>query len=69
MECQLFQLFDQQRFQQNPRLAAVIGDVERRYAGVISDDDLEMVSAAGQEHRREQAPGAFPFGPAGENRP
>ena len=47
MERKLFQAFDRQRFQQNARLADIIGDVESRYARVISDDDLEMVSAAG----------------------
>ena len=47
MERKLFQAFDRQRFQQNTRLAGIIGDVESRYARALSDDDLEMVSAAG----------------------
>ena len=47
MECKLFQAVDRQRFQQNARLASIIGDVESRYARALSDDDLEMVSAAG----------------------
>jgi hypothetical protein len=47
MERKLFQAFDRQRFQQNARLAGIIGDVESRYAYALSDDDLEMVSAAG----------------------
>ena len=47
MERKLFQAFDRQRFQQNGRLASIIGDVESRYARALSDDDLEMVSAAG----------------------
>ena len=47
MECKLFQAFDRQRFQQNARLAGIISDVENRYARVLTDDDLEMVSAAG----------------------
>ena len=47
MERKLFQAFDRQRFQQNARLASIIGDVESRYARAPSDDDLEMVSAAG----------------------
>ena len=47
MERKLFQAFDRQRFQQNARLASIIGDVENRYARALSDDDLEMVSAAG----------------------
>ena len=47
MERKLFQAFDRQRFQQNARLASIIGDVESRYARALSDDDLEKVSAAG----------------------
>ena len=47
MERKLFQAFDRQRFQQNTRLASIIGDVESRYARALTDDDLEMVSAAG----------------------
>lgn len=47
MERKLFQAFDRQRFQQNARLASIISDVESRYARALTDDDLEMVSAAG----------------------
>ena len=47
MERKLYQAFDRQKFQQNKRLAGIIDDVERRYAHVLSDDDLELVSAAG----------------------
>ena len=47
MERKLFQAFDRQRFQQNARLASIIGDVESRYARALADDDLEKVSAAG----------------------
>ena len=47
MERKLFQAIDRQRFQQNKRLASIIGDVESRYARALNDDDLEMVSAAG----------------------
>ena len=47
MERKLFQAFDRQRFQQNARLASIIGDVESRYARALTDDDLEQVSAAG----------------------
>ena len=43
----LSQAFDFQRFQQNPRLAKIIGEAESRYANALSDDDLELVSAAG----------------------
>ena len=47
MERKLFPAFDRQRFQQNARLASIINDVESRYARALTDDDLEMVSAAG----------------------
>lgn len=44
----LSRAFDFQKFQQNPKLAGVIRDVESRYdKAALSDDDLEMVSAAG----------------------
>ena len=45
----LSQAFDFQKFQQNPRLAAITRDVESRYdKAALSDDDLELVSAAGE---------------------
>ena len=47
MERKLLQVFDRQRFQQNERLAGIISDVESRYAHALTDDDLELVSAAG----------------------
>lgn len=44
----LSQAFDFQKFQKNPKLAGVIKDVESRYEKAdLSDDDLELVSAAG----------------------
>ena len=44
----LSQAFDFQKFQQNSRLAAITRDVESRYDKAdLSDDDLELVSAAG----------------------
>ena len=44
----LSQALDFQKFQQNPRLAVIIHDVESRYAkAALSDDDLDLVSAAG----------------------
>ena len=44
----LSQAFDFQKFQQNSRLTAITRDVESRYdKAVLSDDDLELVSAAG----------------------
>ena len=47
MERKLFQAFDRQRFQQNARLASIIGDVESRYVRALTEEELEMVSAAG----------------------
>lgn len=49
MEHTLKKLFDFQKFEGNSRLAAMLADTESRYAG-LSDDDLEMVSAAGEHN-------------------
>ena len=44
----LSQAFDYQKFQHNPKLDAIAYDVESRYnKATLSDDDLELVSAAG----------------------
>ena len=44
----LSQSFDFQKFQQNPKLTAIIRDVESLYTkAALSDHDLELVSAAG----------------------
>ena len=42
-------LFDYQRFERNKRLQALIADTENRCMNALSDDDLEWVSAAGEE--------------------
>ena len=42
-------LFDYQRCERNKRLQALIDDTERRCLCSLSDDDLEWVSAAGEE--------------------
>ena len=42
-------LFDYQRFERNKRLQALFEDTERRCLCSLSDDDLEWVSAAGEE--------------------
>ena len=42
-------MFDYQRFERNERLQALIDDTERRCLCALSDDDLEWVSAAGEE--------------------
>ena len=47
MEKRLKQLFDYQRFRRNPRLEALLREAEARYGSGIADDDLELVSAAG----------------------
>lgn len=47
MEKKLRQLFDYQKFQKNPRLEAMLSEAEGRYDSGLSDDDLELVSAAG----------------------
>ena len=45
----LLQAFDFQKFQQNPKLAGIVRETEGRYAkAALSDDDLELVSAAGE---------------------
>ena len=42
-------LFDYQRFERNKRLQALIEDTENCCMNALSDDDLEWVSAAGEE--------------------
>ena len=42
-------LFDYQRFERNKRLQALIEDTENRCMNALLDDDLEWVSAAGEE--------------------
>ena len=48
MENKLIRLFEYQKFEQNERLAKLIAETEARQAAEISDDDLEMVAAAGE---------------------
>ena len=48
MENKLKKLFEYQKFEQNERLAKLIAETEARQAAEISDDDLEMVTAAGE---------------------
>lgn len=49
MEKKINKLFDYQKFEKNAHLAKLIEETESRYANEISDDDLELVSAAGEE--------------------
>ena len=45
----LSQAFDFQKFQQNPWRAGIVRETEGRYAkAALADDDLELVSAAGE---------------------
>lgn len=48
MKTMLKKLFDYQKFQNNSRLAAMIADAESRYDSTLSDDELSLVSAAGE---------------------
>lgn len=42
-------LFDYQRFEKNKKLQALIDETEARCFHNLSDDELEWVSAAGEE--------------------
>lgn len=44
----LSELFDYQKFENEPSLAALIDETEHRYGGEIPDDELFGVSAAGE---------------------
>ncbi len=44
----LEKLFDFQKFENNSRLAKLISETESRYAKALSDDELDMVNAAGE---------------------
>ncbi len=54
MENRLKQLFEYQKFEQNPNLEKVIRETEMRYPEELSEDELEMVSAAGIQHTMQQ---------------
>ena len=47
MERMLRNLFDFQKFREHPRLAAMLADAESR-CSFVADDDLELVTAAGE---------------------
>lgn len=44
----LFALFDRQRFEGSPQLAALIRETDSRWCSALPDDALELVSAAGE---------------------
>ena len=48
MEKKLKKLFDYQRFEQNAKLEKLIQETENRYAKELSEEDLSLVSAAGE---------------------
>lgn len=54
----LFQLFDYQRFENDPQLQSVIDGVESAYGAELSDDDLIQVSAAGELYQTRQTGGS-----------
>lgn len=47
MEEKLKRLFEYQKFEQNRRIARLIGETEARQIAELSDDDLKFVAAAG----------------------
>ena len=59
MEDQLKKLFEYQRFEQNEKLGKLIQETEGRYAAELSDDDLSLVSAAGEHERAAAFGGDF----------
>ena len=54
MEEKLKQLFDFQRFERNPRLEQMMAETRERWGAELSDDDLELVNAAGEIPVQEQ---------------
>lgn len=54
----LFQLFEYQRFEDDPLLRSVIDGVESAYGTELSDDELTMVSAAGEMRYRKRTDGS-----------
>ncbi len=48
MENKLKKLFEYQKFEKNAKLDALIAGTHSRYGEALSDDDLEMVAAAGE---------------------
>ena len=53
----LFQLFDYQRFEDDPQLQSLIDGVESTYGAELSDDELIQVSAAGELYRKKRTDG------------
>ena len=53
MENKIKNMFEYQRFSRNSKLADLIADTESRFNAALSDDDLELVSAAGMPELNE----------------
>ena len=56
MENKLKKLFEYQRFEKNAKLDAMIAQTRARYDAALSDEDLEMVAAAGEVNELDKAP-------------
>ena len=54
MADKLKRLFDYQRFEGNSRLQKLIGETEARAGAELSDDQLELVAAAGENRGDKQ---------------
>ncbi len=53
MDKRLKTLFDYQRFKGDPKLEKIIDDTESRYSEELSDDEISIVSAAGDRFARQ----------------
>ena len=58
MEKKLQALFGFQRFEKNPRLERIIEESEARFSRHLSEEDLQIVAAAGELSKEEIAPGS-----------
>ncbi len=56
MEQQIKSLFDFQLFSKNKKLAKLILETEERCIHELDDNDLEMVSAAGEQFNKKPKP-------------
>lgn len=56
MENKIKALFEFQKFSGNKRLEAMINDAESRYRNELSDDEVEIVSAAGSGLEKNRFP-------------
>ncbi len=56
MERKIKQLFDYQRFENNPRLGKLIAETESCCGVELSDEELFMVAAAGEIDNTEEKP-------------